>query len=61
MGILNSVINIFVGDKSKKDIGEIQPIVDEIKKHEVPTAKLSLDELRAKSDEFRALIKEDQK
>ena len=61
MGILNSVINIFVGDKSKKDIGEIQPIVDEIKKHEVTTAKLSLDELRAKSDEFRALIKEDQK
>jgi len=61
MGILNSVINIFVGDKSKKDIGEIQPIVDEIKKHEVPIAKLSLDELRAKSDEFRAQIKEDQK
>src|SRR5690554_2765461 len=53
MGLLDSVIKIFVGDKSKKDIGIIQPLVDEIKKHEAALEKLSHDELRAKSDFFR--------
>jgi preprotein translocase subunit SecA len=61
MGILDNILKVFVGDKSKKDIGEIQPYVDEIKKHEAALEKLSLDELRAKSDAFRAKIKEDQK
>jgi len=61
MGFLDSVLKVFVGDKSKKDLGEIQPFVDEIKKHEDAIAKLSLNELRAKSDEFRDKIKEDQK
>ncbi|MBV1924847.1 MAG: preprotein translocase subunit SecA [Flavobacteriaceae bacterium] len=61
MGFLDSVLKVFVGDKSKKDIGDIQPFVDEIKKHADAIAKLSLDELRAKSDTFRNIIKEDQK
>ena len=61
MGILDSVLKVFVGDKSKKDISEIQPIIDEIKTFESNLAQLSLDELRAKSNEFRARIKEDQK
>ncbi|MGB3344941.1 MAG: preprotein translocase subunit SecA [Aequorivita sp.] len=61
MGLLDSVIKIFVGDKSKKDIGIIQPLVDEIKKHEVALEKLDLDDLRAKSDFFRNEIKEAQK
>jgi len=60
MGILDSVIKVFVGDKSKKDIGELQPLVDEIKKYEAALEKLSLDELRAKTDTFRKIIKEDQ-
>ncbi len=60
MGILDSVLKVFVGDKSKKDIGDIQPIVDQVKQHEAAIAKLSLDELRAKSDAFRRRIKEDQ-
>jgi preprotein translocase subunit SecA len=60
MGILDSVLKVFVGDKSKKDISDIQPIIDEIKKFESSIAQLSLDELRAKSDEFRSRIKEDQ-
>ena len=34
MGFLDNVLKVFVGDKSKKDIGELQPLVDEIKKHE---------------------------
>ena len=61
MGLLDSVLKAFVGDKSKKDIGEIQPLVDAVKQHGGAMAKLSLDELRAKSDAFRAKIKEDQK
>ncbi len=61
MGLLDNVLKVFVGDKSKKDIGEIQPIVNQIKKHETEIANLSLDELRAKSEYFRKRIKEDQK
>ena len=61
MGILNSVLKAFVGDKSKKDIGEIQPFVDAIKAHEDEISGLSLDALRAKSDDFRSRIKEAQK
>lgn len=61
MGLLDSVIKIFVGDKSKKDIGQIQPMVDEIKKHESALEHLSHDELRAKSDFFRNEIKEAQR
>ena len=58
MGLLDNVLKIFVGDKSKQDIGEIQPLVDEIKKFESSIAALTLDELRAKSDTFRKRIKE---
>ena len=61
MGILDSVLKIFVGDKSKQDIGEIQPIIDKIKTFESAIGQLTLNELRAKSDEFRDRIKEDQK
>ena len=61
MGILDSVLKIFVGDKSKQDLGQIQPLVEQIKKFEASTAALTLDELRAKSDAFRQRIKDDQK
>ncbi|MDA0863715.1 MAG: preprotein translocase subunit SecA, partial [Bacteroidetes bacterium] len=61
MGILDSVLKIFVGDKSKQDLGQIQPLVEQIKKFEARTAALTLDELRAKSDAFRQRIKDDQK
>jgi len=61
MGILNNVIKVFVGDKSKKDISDIQPFVVEIKTHETALEKLTLDELRSKSEAFRAKIKADQK
>ena len=61
MGILDNVLKIFVGDKSKKDIGNIQPLVNEVKKHEAAIEKLSHDELRAKSDFFRKEIKAAQK
>ena len=61
MAFLDKILKVFVGDKSKKDISDIQPYVKKIKAHEEALSKLSLDELRAKSDFFRATIKEDQK
>ena len=61
MGLLDSVLKVFVGDKSKKDIGDIQPIVEQIKEFETAISKLSLDELRAKSESFREKILNDQK
>ena len=61
MGILDNVLKLFVGDKSKKDISDIQPIVAQIKKQESVIEKLSIDELRAKTTEFKNKIKADQK
>lgn len=60
MTLLNKVLKVFVGDKSKKDIGEIMPILKEIKKVEPEIEKLSFDELRTKSVYFRQQIKEAQ-
>lgn len=61
MSILEKVLKVFVGDKSKKDISEITPIVNQIKKLEPEIAALSLDELRAKSEHFKNKIAEAKK
>lgn len=61
MGILDNVLKLFVGDKSKKDISDIQPIVAQIKKQESVIEELSIDQLRAKTTEFKNKIKADQK
>ncbi|WP_298543965.1 preprotein translocase subunit SecA [uncultured Aquimarina sp.] len=58
MGVLDSVLKVFVGDKSKKDIKEIQPKVELIKKQEQAIAALSDNELRAKTLEFKNIINE---
>ena len=56
MSILNSVIKLFVGDKQQKDLKKLQPIVDQVKKFEADIAKLSHDQLRAKTQEFKNKI-----
>jgi preprotein translocase subunit SecA len=56
MNFINKILKVFVGDKSQKDLKEIQPLVDKIKKIEPTLAKLSHDELRAKTNEFKAKI-----
>ncbi|MFB0904488.1 MAG: preprotein translocase subunit SecA [Nonlabens sp.] len=56
MGLLDSVLKVFVGDKSKKDIKEIQPIVNSILKFEPEFEKLSIDDLRHKTIEFKERI-----
>jgi len=58
MGILDKVLKVFVGDKSKQDISAIQPIVDKIKTFEAALDALSHDELRAKTTEFKGKIAE---
>ncbi|GGB04709.1 preprotein translocase subunit SecA [Puia dinghuensis] len=55
LGILSK---IFGGNKSEKDIKRIQPIVDQINEHFAACASLTNDELRAKTVEFKARIKE---
>ncbi|PKV52315.1 protein translocase subunit secA [Aquimarina sp. MAR_2010_214] len=58
MGILDSVLKVFVGDKSKKDIKEIQPKVELVKQAEKALEGLSHDELRAKTVDFKNRINE---
>ena len=57
MSLLNSVLKIFVGDKQQKDLKILQPIVTKTHSFENAIASLSNDELRAKSEEFKAKIK----
>ncbi len=58
MSFLDSVLKLFVGDKSKQDVKALQPIVDKIKSFEEKLEQLSLDELRAKTTEFKEKIAE---
>ena len=57
MSILNSVLKVFVGDKSKQDVKAILPVVNKIKEFESTIAALSNDALRAKTAAFKDQIK----
>ena len=61
MSFLNSVLKVFVGDKSKQDVKAIMPIVKQIKTFESALAQLSHDELRAKTSFFKDKIEEARK
>lgn len=61
MGILDKVLKVFVGDKSKQDVSELQPIVNQVKTFEKALEALSHDELRAKTTEFKDKIAEARK
>ncbi|WP_339755681.1 preprotein translocase subunit SecA [uncultured Winogradskyella sp.] len=56
MTFFDKVLKVFVGDKSKQDVGELKPIVNQVKTFEKALEALSHDELRAKTDEFKAII-----
>ena len=56
MNLINSLLNLFVGNKSKKDLKEVQSIVDEILSFEVKLSTLDHDELRKKTLEFKNRI-----
>ncbi|MEZ4852658.1 preprotein translocase subunit SecA [Flavobacterium sp.] len=57
MSIVDSILKIFVGDKSKKDIKAIQPLITKVKSFESSLQSLSHDQLRAKTTEFKEKIK----
>lgn len=61
MSFINSILKVFVGDKSQNDVKALQPIVDQIRSFELDLENLSHDELRAKTASFKAKIKEDRK
>ena len=56
MGLLDKVLKVFVGDKSKQDVASIMPIVEKIKSFEGDLEKLSHDSLREKTIAFKAQI-----
>ena len=58
MSFINSILKVFVGDKSKQDVKAIMPVVNEIKSFESQLEGLSHDELRAKTSHFKTLIAE---
>jgi len=57
MSILNSVIKAFVGDKAKKDVKELQPLLKEIKSFEPAIESLDHNALRQKTKDFKIIIK----
>ena len=56
MSVLNTVLKLFVGDKQKKDLKLLQPIVDKVRAFENEMNALSNDELRAKTNDFKNSI-----
>ena len=54
----NEFISKLFGNKATRDMKEIQPWVNKVKEVYPEIAKLSLDELRAKTEELKKYIKE---
>ncbi len=58
MKIIDSILKTFVGDKKKKDLKLLQPIVGEVHSFDTSISQLSNDELRGKTIEFKQRIQE---
>ena len=56
MSFINSILKLFVGDKSQQDVKALQGNLNKIKAFETALQALSHDELRAKTAEFKAKI-----
>ena len=54
--MLGKILKLFVGDKSKKDLKLINPIIEKIHSFEQLMSSLSNDELRAQTNEFKNQI-----
>ncbi len=61
MSLLNTVLKAFVGDKSKKDVKELQPLVEKIKSFETQLEVLDHDALREKTNTFKRRLEEESK
>ena len=58
MSFINSILKVFVGDKSQNDVKALQGNITKIKAFETALAALSHDELRAKTTYFKEQIKQ---
>ena len=58
MSIINSLLARFFGNKSERDIKEVQPIIEKIKSFEAQAIAFSNDELRNHTAQLRARIQE---
>jgi len=56
MSILNSIIKTFVGDKTKKDLKKITPLVSKINHYQKNFESFSNDQLREKTTQFKSLL-----
>ncbi|MDB3985178.1 preprotein translocase subunit SecA, partial [Flavobacteriaceae bacterium] len=56
MSFLNSILKTFVGDKTKKDLSKITPLIAEINEHQTSFENLSNDALRQKTEAFKLQI-----
>ncbi len=59
MSIVNSLLKVFLGDKSGKDLKKLTPIVDEINDHFNRLSSITNDQLRDKTIEFKKLISDE--
>ena len=59
MSIINSVLKIFVGDKNKRDLALLQPIVAKVNAFEKEITNLTNDQLRDKTAYFKQKIADD--
>jgi len=53
MSFINSLLNVFVGNKSKKDLKEVESIVKNILSHENELNLLNHNELRNKTKNLK--------
>src|SRR6056300_118282 len=58
MSIVNSLLKLFLGDKSGKDLKKLTPLVDDINIQFDKLSSLSNDQLRNKTIEFKGIISE---
>jgi len=58
MSLINSILKVFVGDKYKKDLKSLQPIVADVNTFENEISNLTNDQLREKTNYFKQIIKE---
>ena len=56
MSILNSILKVFLGDKSGKDLRKVTPLVDKINDYYISFEKMSNDSLRDKTNSFKKKI-----
>ena len=61
MDFINTVLKVFVGDKSQKDVKALQPVINQIHSFEKELEGMDNDALRSKTFAFKAKIKEDGK